>query len=841
MLRTTIAGLRAHARRMIATGLAVVFGVAFVAGTLIFGDTARAGFYDTFARTARNVDAMVDPPSGDRSQRLTADQVAAVSGLSAVDAVDARVVHELAVLDRRGKPIVNFDRVGFAISTDGAAALRGFDVEGALPAGTKEVLIDKETAAHQELHIGDTVRVFHVSVFEYRISGLIDFGVNRSFSGSSVVGLPAAEIARVTGSAGVAQIAVSQIAVSARPGVSQEQLADQIRAALGAGPRVTTGDRMRAELADDATSVATEFTFVLLIFGVISLIVAVFVIYNTFAILLAQRIRETALLRCVGATRRQIFTSVVLESAIVGLVGGALGIVLGVGVAYGLFVLLNGLIDSGVPAHAVVLDGRPVAIGLTLGLVVTVLAALIPAIRATRTAPLAALRDLPTGTVTSRAVRILRVISGIGLTAAGIDLTIIGWRTSDPEMGTYTIVAGGVVVFLGLLVFSPLFVGRLSALVGTPLRATTTGRLAVANARRNPGRTAITTATLMIGVGLMALFSVILASIRATAEAQLVGHYPVDYALSGVRYANEQQAGVPEALLQQIKARPEFPGVAVTRVVEVIVDGQQTRIAAMDSGTLTSVVKPEVRSGSLADLGAGTAFLIGERPHWRGRTLQAESGPLRVVGEAVVPLPGTVSADLLVTWEQLRAMAGPGDYTTVLVKVGDGISATASRDLLDSLTSPYPLVQINSMADLTDRLESEVSDLITLFGGLLGTAVLIALFGIANTLSLSVVERTRESATLRAIGLTRGQLRGTLVLEAITMGMLGALTGVTFGLVYGRLVVGKAFADMQPVVVVPWTWLAGLLAIAALASTLASLLPARRAARASIVTAMAET
>lgn len=193
------------------------------------------------------------------------------------------------------------------------------------------------------------------------------------------------------------------------------------------------------------------------------------------------------------------------------------------------------------------------------------------------------------------------------------------------------------------------------------------------------------------------------------------------------------------------------------------------------------------------------------------------------------------------SWAQLNRIAGPGDVAVVLVKARDGMSAIESRHLIDSLTEAYPLVEVNSLAEISDEFESTVNGLIALFAGLLGTAILIALFGIANTLSLSVVERTRESATLRAIGLTRGQLRATLVLEAVVMGLVGALVGITYGLIYGRLVIGKALSAVGPTIVTPWTWIAGLIGLAALASVLAALLPARRAAKASIVAAMADT
>jgi putative ABC transport system permease protein len=338
----------------------------------------------------------------------------------------------------------------------------------------------------------------------------------------------------------------------------------------------------------------------------------------------------------------------------------------------------------------------------------------------------------------------------------------------------------------------------------------------------------------MIGVGMMALFSVILASVRTTAQAQIVGHYPIDYIMTALRTESEGATGtIPVSYVDKVRSRAEFSGVVVTRVVRLDVDGTPGRVGAIDTRTLSTLDVPRIAPG--------TAILTGQREGLLGRQVKVGGLSVTVTSTQIVALPGTARPDLLLSWDDLNRIAGPGDVTTVMVKARDGITATQSRDLVDALTEEYPLIEVNSLADISDDFESAVNGLIALFAGLLGTAVLIALFGIANTLSLSVVERTRESATLRAIGLTRGQLRATLVIEAVVMGVVGTLVGITFGLIYGRLVIAKALSAVHPTVVVPWTWIAGLVGLAALASVLAALLPARRAAQASIVAAMADT
>jgi putative ABC transport system permease protein len=289
--------------------------------------------------------------------------------------------------------------------------------------------------------------------------------------------------------------------------------------------------------------------------------------------------------------------------------------------------------------------------------------------------------------------------------------------------------------------------------------------------------------------------------------------------------------------------------VAETREAEVTLGGTRARVGAVDPGALGSLIKPRMTTGSLAALRPGTAVVAGNRPSVSGVhvgdtitvTAGARSATFRVVGTASTAVPGADVVDALLTWDDLTALAGPGDDTTVMAKAAPGVSPTTSRDALDALGDPYPQVEVSSLADLSSDLDTAVNGLIALFGALLGTAVLIALFGIANTLSLSVVERTRESATVRALGLTRPQLRATLLIEALLMGLVGALVGIGYGLIYGRLVVGKAFGMLHPTIVIPWSWLAGLAALAAAAGMLAAVLPARRAASASIVAAMADT
>jgi putative ABC transport system permease protein len=845
MLRTVLANLRAHVGRLAATTLAVVLGVAFVVGTVIFADTARQGYIDAYARSASNVDVAVLPADGDEPTRIPAASLDAVRRLSDVAAADGRMVAPLALLDRHGRPVTNFGRVGYAIAADGDARLRPYDVDGRAPR-PGEALLDADSASRLGYRVGDHITVVDPAGEHHRFAvvGLMDFGVDERFSGQSVVGLPAAVLTALTGVDGY-----EELVIEAREGVDPAALVGAVSAQLGPGVQVVTGEQRRSSLIAEAGRWLDGFQVFLLLFGFVALVVAAFVIYNTFAVLAAMRIRQAALLRCVGATRGQLLRATLLEAAILGLVGGAAGILVGVGVAYGLVALLTGPLDVELAVGAAVVRPAPIVVGLVLGLTVTVAAAFVPAIRATRTSPLAALRDQPTGP-TGRRRRVGRAVTAGLVGLAGIAVTVLGARHPDPNAGSVLVVLGGVVTFLGVLVASPLFIGPLCALIGAvPARLFgTPARLAAANARANPGRTAITAATLMIGIGLMSVFSVVMSSMTTTAARQIAAQFPVDVVATGVRYGDGDPA-LPAGYAQALRARPEFQAVAQVRAVSATVDGVEVRVGAVDPESLGHLVTPTIQEGRLADLEPGTAIVsasrtrLGDTPVGTTLTVVGSRSTLdvRVVASAVALVPGAANLDLLVVWDDLAALAGDPPDVAVLAKAAPGVPAAQTLAALDAVADEYPLVSVGSVADLRSDLESAVNGILAVVAGLLAITVVISLFGIANTLALSVVERTRELATVRALGLTRRQLRAMLILEALLMAMVGAFVGLVYGLIYGALLSDQALADLDPVVVVPWAWFAGIVAVVAVTAALAAVGPARRAARSSIVAAMVDT
>jgi putative ABC transport system permease protein len=530
-------------------------------------------------------------------------------------------------------------------------------------------------------------------------------------------------------------------------------------------------------------------------------------------------------------------------------VGAVLGLVLGLLLGLGLFSGLSAL-GAPLPSHALVLTARPVLVAVPLGVLVTVTAALLPALRATRVPPLAALRVTPLAALRGARRRTLLVVFAVLVGALGTALTLAGSRNhTDSNAAVLFVMAGGLVNFVAVLLLSPLFVGPLTGLVGwLPGRLFgTPARLAVAGARRNPGRVAATTAALMVGVGLMASASVSLATVKATATGQLNQHYPVDYILQPTDTGNGP-VGIPPEVAQRLRGRPGLRDVAEVRQYDGTLDGHDATLGTVDPAgraTLLGAGLP-LAAGTTADFHAGTVILFTGASAARGRhvgdtvTVSTVDGKSARLTVAALASGRSQTGDVILWWDDFAALHPSTRDDLVMVRAADGVRPADSRAAVESVTDDYPLVDVGSVAEWRAQLTSQVDTLIGVVAALLAIAILIALIGIMNTLSLSVVERTRESATIRAIGLTRGQLRAMLLTEALLMGVVGALVGVGFGLLYGWATTRVLFTGFAAIVTVPVGQLLGYVALAAVAAALAAVLPARKAARASIVAAMGE-
>lgn len=834
MLRIVWAGLRAQVGRLLLTAAAIAGGAGFLAGTFVYADTARAAFFDEVARSARNVDVVVMPPKDEDLARIPRETVEAIRRTPGVSKVDARSMEILGMLDPHGRLIANEGHAGYAVPVPADTELARFDVaSGRLPQRPGEAAIDILTAARHGLQPGGTVQFVTDDGARHpmTIVGLADFGVRRGISDLSVAVLDPADYADLVKPKGATEVVVK----SADPAATREAIAAQ----MPPGYRVLTGDQWRDDLAVGAAKYVDGFQQVLFGFSLIALAVSVFVIYNTFTILTVRRSRELALWRCLGARRRQIRALVLAEAMLLGVAGGLAGVLVSLVIGWGLVTFRGRTGGTAVPDHALVLNPFPVVLTLLVGTVTAVIAALIPAWRAGHISPLTALQTAPLREVrpTGR-LALARLAFAALCAAAGAYLMKHGVPLGFD--GLPWVFAGASVLFGGLILLAPLVVGPITALVGLPLRALgPTAWLALGQARYQPRRAAATASALMVGVGVLATISVLLATASAQSRKELSENFAVDFKLTSVDVKmGNGKATLPAELVTELAAKAEFAAVAGVRTDLALVDNSGIPIWA--GLHLSGALVPELMRGDLAKVGNGNAAVdrgyADDRGTQLGDVLQVDDREYTVVAI----YDDAPHSGVLLSWDDYAALRGPSDPDEIDASLRPGVTPAEGQAVLDGLLTRYPLMEISGKAQARAQLTATFDRLLGIFTALLGVSLLIALVGIGNTLALSVWERTRESATLRAFGLSRAGLRGMLLLEAVLMALVGGGAGLLFGGGVGwvaALGLIRYYGHGSPVV--PFGQFLIYLAVAALAAAIAALLPARIAARASITSGLA--
>ncbi|MFE9749169.1 ABC transporter permease [Saccharothrix saharensis] len=838
MLRTIIAGLKARTARLVLSSVAIALGVAFVTGTLVLGDAMNASLRDEFAKSARNVDVSVtvsgEPSSAEEVRGITPETLAAIRQAPGVAGADPRDSNTVPLLTGNGKA-----KTAWAVSLASNEKLREFDlVDGRYPTANDEIAVDRRTATTAKLTIGQPVVLLGKGDVRhtYTLVGTYQQGTNSlSLSGFDHVGLTPEAFQALE-----PERPPYQVVATAAAGFTQQQVADNVRKAIGdQGYRIQTGDELTKETLERVESQAGEFTTVLLAFAIIALVVAAMVIYNTFTILVAQRTRELALMRCVGASRGQVFRGVLAEALVMGLTASVIGLFGGIGVS----ALLQRVIfsfDGGEGTVRLPVTVTTVLAAFAVGTLITVLAAVLPARKATRVAPVAALRSQPdSGEEVSR-TGVLRVLTAVLFAVVGVGGVVFGMNLEDEDAAMLISGAGTMALLAAVLVLGPLLVGPVNRVLGAVPRALlgVPAKLASANAGRNPKRTAATTAALMIGVTIVSLVTVVANSAKETANAEIDQRMPADYTVTSAVYDRP----LPKELADELAAVPEVERVAPTTVVY----GERGYFTGVPQDAIGTLFRPNATSGSLADLREGTIAVNAEYAKREGVSVGStvtlkeggsnESQQLKVV--AVVE--GQRLSDGIMTAETAQRFPRAAEgYDSILVKLEEGV--TNGRAAVEKVTDPSPLALVDSAAETKEQLNKQLNQVLGFIWALIGLAVVIALFGIANTLTLSVLERTRESALLRALGLTKGQLRLMLVVESVLMALMGAAIGLLLGIGFGWVITGALSNDTISVdLVVPFGQIGVMLAGAVVAAVVAAALPARRAARTSVVAGMAE-
>lgn len=798
MFRLALRTARVNVTRSVLSSLAVVLGVAFVSGSLMFAEGLASSMTGQAVAQYRNIDVEVSPPPGSIGE-WPADMVDRVRRVEGVRAAEATwSLYDIGLSTDDGRKVIGNHR---AVNVASDPGLRRLDAgHGRMPQARGEVVLDERTAGREGLRVGDKLRIsnFGSEAGTYTLVGLTATTRGGLDGSGAFVVMATPDIEAISG------FPSTTIVVSAAGGVGDAELATRIAAAVDA--QALTHDQLVRSAKDAAVGNAELFRNGLLGFGVIAVCMAAFVIANTFTIVLAQRTRETALLRLIGATRRQVFRSFVLEAIVIGLGGSVLGLAAGVLLAYGLPVALSA---AGAPAGVrPVLSGGTVLVALAVGVGATVLSALLPARRGTAVAPVAALSDA--SVQVARRVGGARRSWGAVTFAAGMAALVGATAVGRTE----PVVAGTLLTVTGFLLLSPVVVPALIRIVGPPLAAVggATVSLALANAVRNPRRIATTTNALVVGVTLVATFTLIAKSTEAPAERRAN-----DKLFAQFMVMNGGDLGLlPISLIGSLREQREL-GNLYPALRSYDKDNDYEVLTAHGNGPAAGP-----RKGS-AVVSVDLGLAVGGTVTVRGRPFEVAS----------------VTAGSRTIWlaaEDVIAVFEEPILTEVQVDPAPGVSKGAARAALDRAVLGFPSAVVYDHAAYVERLNSRLNQALAVVTALLSLAVIIALIGVANTLTLSVVERTRENALLRAVGLTRRQLRLTLAIEAVVI----ALTGTSIGIAVSAAITLSALGAVEVhgsglSLVIPWDRLAVLLAVATLAALAASVLPARRAVRHPIV------
>jgi putative ABC transport system permease protein len=844
MGKATLKGLLAHKFRLAATALAIVLGVSFVAGTYVLTDTITASFDSLFKQVTQGIDVAVRSEEtfggfeGETRDPMPAALLERIQAVDGVRVAEGNVTGYAQLVGKDGKAVTTGGAPSLGVSfNQDPQFMAGSDIRsGRLPSGPNELAIDAKTAEDTGYQVGDRAKVlFQGPARDFTISGIIGFGEADNLGGARLVGFDLATAQEVMNREG----RFDEIDVAAEPGVTPEQLRDRIRAAVDPRYEVLTGEELAADSAAAINDTIGRFLgTALLAFAFVALLVGAFLIFNTFTIIVAQRTRELALLRCLGASRRQVMNSVLLESLIVALVASLVGLGLGVLIAGGLRALLSTFLGADIPATGIQFQPRTVIVSLLVGIVVTVLAAVLPARKATRVPPVAALQPetafAPTG------FRRRRIVLGVLVTAIGVALLLAGLFRSEGNQ-LVNVASGAVVVFLGVAVLSPLIARPLARLIGWPFAKAfrLPGNLARENAMRNPRRTASTAAALMIGLALVSFVSIFAASIKASTTAILEDSVSADYILMNDNF----QPFSPEAA-ERLAEQPELAAVAGMRFGPWKLNGAGKSLAGVDPVAYQQVVRTEVTSGNFGDLTSGGLAVkdtVAEANGWTVGENVAMEFPRAGVEQVPVKAlykDNSLNGDFLLgltTYE--RAYADQAD-SQILVKAAPGVAPADSRAAVDRVMAAFPNVTVRDQAEFRDEQARQIDQIINLFYSLLGLAILIALFGIVNTLGLSIFERIRELGLLRAVGATRRQLRSMIRWEAVIIAVLGAVLGLAVGVFFGWTIVRALSSQGISEFTVPGGQLVGFVLAAAMAGILAAVLPGRRAARIDVLRAI---
>jgi putative ABC transport system permease protein len=835
MWNVTIKGLLAHKLRLALTALAIVLGVTFISGTFVLTDTLHNTFSELFGNIYSKIDFQVrgvaQLGSGGNAVRneLPESLLATVRGVPGVAAADGQVTGYAQFIGHNGKAIRTGGAPTLAVSFNPNPQFSSLHlIAGGPPTTSDDVVMDAGTAQKYDFTVGQQVRVLTAGPTQtFTITGIAEFGTANNLAGATLAAftLPTAQaIAQETGK-------LDDINVVTTPGASKSAVQQAIAKVLPPGVQVVTGQTVVNENTNSVDQSLGFFNTALLVFAFISLFVGGFTIFNTFSIIVGQRTRELALLRIVGANRRQVFRSVLGEAALTGLVSSVIGLGLGVLAALGLEALLRGF-GITLPPGSLVFEPRTAIVGLLVGVGVTVVAALGPARGAVRIPPVAALDDRRSGTTASLR---RRFIGGTALALVGVILLAFG--LAKPAIALVGV--GAVAIFLGAATLAPAIARPLSSVIGRPLARLLgePGKLGRENSMRSPRRTAQTAAALMVGLALVAAMSVFGASVSRSTTSS------ADQAISADLIVTP--TGSAELSNSAASIASHVAGVTATTTVyggQFEFRNTLSQLAAVSTNNLASTVILRMTSGTSAALAQGELLIDSTTAQNKHLTV-GDTVPARfaLTGPATLRIGGIYEANALIGSYVVSSAFFLSHYPAqppgaLLLRTN---GSTAVDNAVTNAMAAFPNVQVQTRAQYEQAIVSSINQVLGLVYALLALAVLIALIGIVNTLMLSVFERTREIGLLRAVGMRRRQVRTMIRSEAVILAIFGAVIGIIIGTGMGIALVSSLKNQGISDTVVPYSSLVIFLILAALLGLLAASWPARRAAKLDVLAAIA--
>jgi putative ABC transport system permease protein len=849
MTKFALRGILGRKLRTVLTAFAIVLGVATVSGTYVLTDSIDKAFGSIFTTSRQGSDAVI---SGKSAFDLTSDSgvtapafdeslLAKVRALPDVAQADGQVNGQAQLIGKDGKAVVygGAPNLGFSIARGSSPFNPLTLVQGTWPHG-REVVIDKSTAKKEDFKVGQVVGVqAEGPVQRLRISGLVKFGSVSTIGGATLAGFDLPIAQKLFDKPGK----LDEIAVSAKPGVSSDALVGQIKEVLPPATQVRTGKAQAHEDAKDTNSFISFLQKFLLGFGGVALFVGSFVIANSLSITIAQRTRELATVRTLGASRRQVLRSIIIEALVIGALASVVGLFLGLALAVGLFKLFDA-VGFTLPNNGLTFETRTIIVSLAVGIIVTLLASLRPAMRATRVPPIAAVREgatLPEG-------RFARFRLPAAILLAGLGFACLLWGLFAPNLGTTAILlfmlVGALLVFFGIALLSVRLVPPLAGLLGWPATKIggTAGTLARENAQRNPQRTASTASALMIGLALVTLVSILAAGIISSFRGAVNDIWKsADYAVT----AQNNFSPIPVAAADSIAKAPGVTAIGNVRAGQARAFGHTFAATAVNPAA-AQMFHLEWKQGSgstIATLGDDGAFV--DDGYAKDHNLELGSPvPVQfpngsqelfnVKGIFNPPAGGSPFGPVTISqasWD--RHVANPENlYSFVLMKGGQ---TPANAAALDRTLKAFPNAKVATRQKFIDNQISGLSSVLNILYVLLALSVVVSLFGIVNTLVLTVFERTREIGMLRAIGMTRRQVRRMVRHESVITALIGAAIGIALGIVLAALLIARI--DFI-VLSLPVGQLVIFAVAAIVVGIIAAIFPARRAARLNVLEAL---